>query len=299
MHGVRFGILILLLLSGCGAHSPPASEAEGAAEPMPDLVEMEDGRLMSVSCLRGIGRTVDPALGVSGCEVADSPAGERGVNVLNPRAFWNGSQTSGALCDYLFGARLGWSGQTCFAVLGFVLARLQRNGSSCESCLGGGNTLGCLLRQSTQSCVGTRTRDIVTIAATNPKFSTLASLVTKAGLADTLKGSGPFTVFAPTNAAFEKLGQATLASVGADIPKLTKILKYHVVSGRYDSTALTHLLGNGWETNLPTLGGLLKLLTTGSGLALRDSVKEVRITRPDVDASNGVIHVIDSVLIPR
>ena len=61
----------------------------------------------------------------------------------------------------------------------------------------------------------------------------------KAGLADTLKGPGPFTVFAPTNAAFAKLGTATLASVGADIPKLTKILKYHVISGRYDSTDIT------------------------------------------------------------
>lgn len=122
--------------------------------------------------------------------------------------------------------------------------------------------------------------DIVGVAASAGSFNTLIAAVKAAGLVDTLKGEGPFTVFAPTDEAFAKLPKGTLEALLADKVKLTQILTYHVVPGKVTASAVK---------------GVSKLNTVeGSEL----SVTDIRISKTDVMASNGVVHVIDEVLIP-
>jgi uncharacterized surface protein with fasciclin (FAS1) repeats len=131
--------------------------------------------------------------------------------------------------------------------------------------------------------------NIVQTAVAAGQFNTLASLLTKAGLADTLSTGGPFTVFAPTDAAFAKVPQATLDALAADPAKLKSVLLYHVVAGKVGSADVVKL------TSAKTLEGqsLPIKITDGSVY-----VGGAKVTTPDVTASNGVIHVIDSVLIP-
>jgi len=130
---------------------------------------------------------------------------------------------------------------------------------------------------------------IVDIAAGDPQFSTLVSLVTAAGLAETLSGDGPFTVFAPTNDAFAKVPAATLEALGADpTGALADVLKLHVISGEVDAAAATAAAG----TSVETLGGMLKVEMAGSDLTIGGA----KIVSTDIKASNGIIHVIDSVI---
>ena len=134
---------------------------------------------------------------------------------------------------------------------------------------------------------------IVDVAAGNSTFSTLVAAVTAADLAGTLSGAGPFTVFAPTNAAFDKLPAGTVASLLKPENKrqLVNILTYHVVSGKVLSGTVVTLNGK----NVKTVNGATVRVTVKNGKVM---VNNANVTAVDVAASNGVIHVIDSVLLP-
>jgi len=133
-------------------------------------------------------------------------------------------------------------------------------------------------------------KTIVDIAAGNPDFSTLVAALKAAGLVETLSGEGPFTVFAPTNKAFAKLPEGKVNSLLADIPALKNILTYHVVSGKVMASDVVGLKSaatvQGTEVNINVVDGSVKL---------NDSAT---VTATDIEASNGVVHVIDTVLIP-
>lgn len=140
--------------------------------------------------------------------------------------------------------------------------------------------------------------NVVQVAQSRPEFSILVEAVGAAGLAETLSGPGPFTVFAPTDSAFAallaELG-VTKAQLLADKALLTAVLTYHVVPGRVGSAAVAGLLGQPVTT---VQGGVFKIESSG-GLKITDGRNRVAtITATDVDASNGVIHAIDRVLLP-
>lgn len=146
---------------------------------------------------------------------------------------------------------------------------------------------------------------IVAVAQGNPDFSTLVAAVTAADLGGTLSSTGPFTVFAPTNAAFEKIPQATRDQLMSPAGKadLTGILTYHVVQGETDAAALTKAIeaagASGYELTTVT-GAKLKATLEGGKVMLTDAAgNKATVTATDVDASNGVIHVIDTVLMPK
>ncbi|GAA0514849.1 fasciclin domain-containing protein [Deinococcus depolymerans] len=130
---------------------------------------------------------------------------------------------------------------------------------------------------------------IASIVANDPNFSTLLAAVQAAGLVDTLNSSGPFTVFAPTNAAFAKVPEADLNALLNDPAQLKALLLYHVVPGRVTAAQVMKLTSaktvNGASVNIGVSGG-------------RVMVGNATVTRADVRASNGVIHVIDTVLMP-
>ena len=146
-------------------------------------------------------------------------------------------------------------------------------------------------------------KDIVDNAVNSKDHTTLVAAVKAAGLVDTLKGAGPFTVFAPTNAAFDKLPAGTVDTLlkPENKPTLTKVLTYHVVPGRLDSKALTSMI---------SAGGGKAMLKTASGGTLTASMKDghvwvtdakggtAMVTIANVYQSNGVIHVVDKVLLP-
>jgi uncharacterized surface protein with fasciclin (FAS1) repeats len=135
-------------------------------------------------------------------------------------------------------------------------------------------------------------KDIAQVAASSPQFSTLVSLLKKAGLVGALE-KGTYTVFAPTNAAFAKLPKSTLAAVGKDPALLKKVLTYHVVKGKAPAAKVVTLSGK----SVKTLEGQgVKVAVRGGKVYLNGST---RVTKTDVLASNGVIHVINRVLIPR
>ena len=134
-------------------------------------------------------------------------------------------------------------------------------------------------------------KNIVQVAAGNPQFSTLASLIQNAGLVSALSGKSKLTVFAPTNAAFAKLPKATLKKVQSDKQLLTSILTYHVVKGAVPASKVVTLNGK----SVKTLNGKNVKIAVKSGKVY---VNKARVTKTDVKASNGVIHVIDQVLIP-
>lgn len=131
-------------------------------------------------------------------------------------------------------------------------------------------------------------KDIVNTAV-DEGFSILASALTAADLVETLQGDGPFTVFAPTNDAFEAVNQTWLTDLLADIVNLTKVLTYHVLEGTYMSDDLTN-------TSVATLEGTnITIVVDTTGVYVND----VAVTIADVECSNGVIHIIESVLIPE
>lgn len=131
--------------------------------------------------------------------------------------------------------------------------------------------------------------DIVDTAVAAGSFKTLVAAVQAAGLVDTLKGKGPFTVFAPTDEAFAKLPAGTVEALLKDKAKLTKILTYHVVSGKVMAADVK----TGKVASVE--GSMLSLRKDGSGV----TVDGAKVTAADIAASNGVIHVIDTVIIPN
>jgi uncharacterized surface protein with fasciclin (FAS1) repeats len=133
-----------------------------------------------------------------------------------------------------------------------------------------------------------QSKDIVDTAVAAGNFKTLATALQAAGLIDTLKGPGPFTVFAPTDAAFAKVPKADLDALLADKAKLTAVLTYHVVAGKVmakDVKAGKVKTVQGSELTIGTTGGVM--------------VDNAKVTATDIVADNGVIHVIDTVVIPK
>ena len=133
--------------------------------------------------------------------------------------------------------------------------------------------------------------DIIDTAVAAGTFKTLAAAVTAAGLVPTLKGAGPFTVFAPSDEAFAKLPAGTVEGLLADIPKLSAILTYHVLAGKVMAADVMTMDG---KTAATVNGALLKITTTG-GVKLNGAVN---VVATDIACTNGVIHVIDAVLLP-
>jgi uncharacterized surface protein with fasciclin (FAS1) repeats len=146
-------------------------------------------------------------------------------------------------------------------------------------------------------------RTIVQNAVNSRDHTTLVAAVQAAGLADTLSGAGPFTVFAPTNAAFAKLPAGTVDTLlqPANKATLTNILTYHVVPGRKTAANILADIsaGGGTATYTTVAGGTLRARASGNGVVLTDAKGgQSRVTQADVLQSNGVIHVVDTVLLP-
>ncbi len=143
-------------------------------------------------------------------------------------------------------------------------------------------------------------QNIVEMAQGNSDVSTLVSAVSAAGLEETLKGPGPFTVFAPTNEAFSKVNKEALGDLmqPANKAKLADLLKYHVVSGNVKSTDLAKLIKDGGGTaTVKTLGGSLKASMDGEKIVLTDGKgNKSTVTSADMVASNGTAHTVDAVL---
>ena len=150
-----------------------------------------------------------------------------------------------------------------------------------------------------------RTKNIVENAMNSADHTTLVAAVKAAGLVETLQGKGPFTVFAPTNDAFGKLPAGTVETLVKPENKaaLTKILTYHVVAGKYDAKKLVQLIkkGGGQATLKTVSGGTLTARMNGmDGVSLTDEKGGTsNVTTADVYQSNGVIHVVDTVLMPN
>ncbi|MEO0374693.1 MAG: fasciclin domain-containing protein [Cyanobacteria bacterium P01_A01_bin.17] len=130
--------------------------------------------------------------------------------------------------------------------------------------------------------------NIVDTAVKSGSFSTLIAAVKAAGLVDTLTGKGPFTLFAPTDDAFAKLPKGTIDGLLKNIPKLKKILTYHVVSGKVMASDVTKM------KSATTVEGSDVKIDASHGVKVNDS----QVTTADVAADNGVIHIIDTVLMP-
>jgi uncharacterized surface protein with fasciclin (FAS1) repeats len=146
--------------------------------------------------------------------------------------------------------------------------------------------------------------DVVDIAIGSKDHTTLVAAVQAAGLVDTLKSEGPFTVFAPTNGAFGKLPAGTVESLleAKNKPTLTAVLTYHVVAGNVDSKTLVGMIkkGNGSATLKTVQGGTLTATLKGDKVVLTDAKGgTATITAVDLAGKNGVIHVIDSVVLPK
>lgn len=131
-------------------------------------------------------------------------------------------------------------------------------------------------------------KDIVDTAAEAGSFTTLLTAAEAAGLVDTLKGDGPFTIFAPTDEAFAALPEGTVEGLLEDPEALASILTYHVVPGKVMSTDLTN------EMEATTVNGADVTIMTEGGVMVEDA----SVVTADIEASNGVIHVIDSVILP-
>lgn len=130
---------------------------------------------------------------------------------------------------------------------------------------------------------------IVDVAVQAGKFNTLVQAVQAAGLVETLSGEGPFTVFAPTDEAFAQIPQETLQAVLADKEKLTAILTYHVVPGKLMAADVVR------STQLQTVQGQSITVSTEGGVRVDDA----NVVQTDIEADNGVIHVIDQVIMPK
>lgn len=154
--------------------------------------------------------------------------------------------------------------------------------------------VGTLVLAGTLSFGGTRpaapqAANIVDTAIAAGSFKTLVTAITQAGLVDTLKGPGPFTVFAPTDEAFAKVPKATLDALLKDKQKLTAVLTYHVVAGKVPAAAVVK------QTSAATVNGKVLPIRVNAGMVM---VGGANVVKTDIAASNGVIHVIDQVLLP-
>jgi uncharacterized surface protein with fasciclin (FAS1) repeats len=141
----------------------------------------------------------------------------------------------------------------------------------------------------TLAALSAQAKDIVDTAVGAGNFKTLATALTAAGLIDTLKGPGPFTVFAPTDEAFAKVPKAQLDALLADKAKLTAVLTYHVVAGKVMAKDVK-------AGKVKTVQGSELTVATAGGSVMVDGAK---VTATDIVADNGVIHVIDSVVLPK
>ncbi len=135
-------------------------------------------------------------------------------------------------------------------------------------------------------------QNIVQIASADKNFSTLVTALTAAGLVKTLEGAGPFTVFAPTNAAFAKIKKADLDALLKNKAELTKVLTYHVVSGKVMAADVMKMNDKMVKT---VEGSEVKVSVMGKVVEINNA----KVTKADIEASNGVIHVIDTVLMPK
>ena len=142
---------------------------------------------------------------------------------------------------------------------------------------------------NTMKAANTKTADIVDTAVAAGSFKTLVTAVQAAGLVDTLKGTGPFTVFAPTDEAFAKLPPGTLDALLKDKEKLKAVLTYHVVAGKVTAADVVKI------KSAKTVQGQSLKIDAANGV----KVNSATVVKADVMASNGVIHVIDTVLIPN
>jgi uncharacterized surface protein with fasciclin (FAS1) repeats len=133
-------------------------------------------------------------------------------------------------------------------------------------------------------------KDIVDTAVAAGNFKTLAKLLTDAGLVDTLKGAGPFTVFAPTDEAFAKVPKATLEALAADKAKLRAVLTYHVVPGKVMASDVVKL------SEAKTVQGQMVRISAADG---KVKVDNANVIKADILCTNGVIHVIDAVILPN
>jgi len=140
--------------------------------------------------------------------------------------------------------------------------------------------------------------NIVETAVSAGSFTTLVAAVKAAGLVDALSSPGPFTVFAPNDEAFAKLPPGTVEGLLQDIPKLRSILTYHVVSGRITSTDVAKITSGGQTPNVTTLQGSPIKVKMNGMFNKTVHVNDAKVISPDIDASNGVIHVIDKVILP-
>jgi uncharacterized surface protein with fasciclin (FAS1) repeats len=136
---------------------------------------------------------------------------------------------------------------------------------------------------------GTTTHDIVDVASAAGNFSTLTNAIKAAGLVDTLKAAGPYTVFAPTDAAFKKLPPGAMEALLKDQAKLRSILQYHVVMGKIMAKDVPA------RDTKSVQGGMLKFTNT-AGVVTVDGAK---VVQGDIEASNGVIHGIDTIVMPK
>ena len=146
-------------------------------------------------------------------------------------------------------------------------------------------TLAALALSTASAQAGT----IASIVSKDPQFSTLLTALKVAGLDKTLAGKGPFTVFAPTNAAFAKIPKATLTALLKDKKGLTKVLTYHVVAGNVMAADVMKM-----KSAKTVEGASVMISTMGKNVMINKS----KVTKADIAASNGVIHVIDTVLMP-
>lgn len=146
--------------------------------------------------------------------------------------------------------------------------------------------------------------DIIGIASGDDQFSTLVLAIKTAQLVSTLQGDGPFTVFAPTNAAFAKIDKKTIETLlspdGRD--QLTKILTYHVIAGEFNAKDVINAINaSGGSFTIETVSGdkLVATLNGGTVILTDENKRTAAVTQTDIDATNGVIHVIDTVVLPQ
>lgn len=140
--------------------------------------------------------------------------------------------------------------------------------------------------------------DIVDTAVAAGTFKTLVAAVQAAGLVQTLKSPGPFTVFAPSDAAFAALPKGTVEGLLKDIPKLSSILTYHVVPGRVSASDVMNMT-KGKTAEVKTVQGQPVTLKTQGMFSKSVYVNDAKVVKADIGTTNGVIHVIDKVIMPR
>jgi len=146
-------------------------------------------------------------------------------------------------------------------------------------------------------------KDIVSNAVNSKDHTTLVAAVKAAGLVGTLQGDGPFTVFAPTNKAFEKLPEGTVSSLlePQNKPTLQAVLTYHVLAGKYSASDIVEAIkkGNGMATFSTVNGAMITAMLKGKKVQLKDASGNIStVSISDVNQSNGVIHVVDTVVLP-